>query len=262
MKIPAMADDEIKEAIKLEAEQYIPMPVKDLFVDYEISSRDEANIELLMVATPRVIVNSYVKFLESIDLEPVALEPSMNATTRTYDLTDANRNEPSILIDFGAVSIDLAVFDKTMIVNSTLAGGSELITKLIATALKVDAAEAFEIKSTYGIGGSEMQQKVTTAIKPVLDELLKEVRKILRYYSDRVGQSSNRQITHIKTSGGGATMPGINQYLSEELKLPAEAINPWDNLDFGQLKKPAELRKSAFITVAGESMLNPSEIFS
>lgn len=262
MKLPQMADDEINEAIRLEAEQYIPMKIDELYIEYEVSSRDETNIELLMVATPKTIVDSYVKFLESIELEPIALEPSMNATTRTYRLADSARQEPSILIDFGAVSIDLAVFDRTMVVNSTLAGGSELITKLIADSLKVDTDKAFEIKSTYGLGVSEMQQKVTLAIQPVLDELIKEVKKIIRYYTDRVGQQSKQQIAFIKTSGGGATMPGLNEYLSKALGLPAEALNPWPHLDFGGLKMPPELERSAYITVAGEAMLRPSEILA
>ena len=261
MKIPQMDQSDISEAVKLEAEQYIPMPVSDLYIEYEISSQDATGIELLMVATPKTIVDSYVKFLESIDLEPVALEPSMNATTRTYQLANATHQDPSILIDFGAVSIDLAVFDKTMVVNSTLAGGSEMMTKLIGEALNLDRVKAFEIKSTYGIGVSDMQQKVTTAVQPMLDELTKEVRRILRYYGDRVGQTSKRQITFIKTSGGGATMPGINEYLTKALDLPAEALNPWPNLDFGSFKKPPELERSAYITVAGEALLGPLEIF-
>jgi type IV pilus assembly protein PilM len=262
MKIPDMADDEIAEAIKLEAEQYIPMQVNDLYIEHEISTRDESGIELLMVATPKTIVDSYVKFLESIDLEPVVLEPSMNATTRTYRIANSNHQDPSILIDFGAVSIDLAVFDRTMVVNSTLAGGSEMITKLISDTLKVDLTEAFDIKSKYGVGVSELQQKVTAAIQPVLNDVVKEVKKIIRYYTDRVGQTSKRQITFIKTSGGGATMPGINEYLARELGLPAETLNPWPNLNFGNLRRPPELERSAYITVAGEAMLHPSEILT
>lgn len=261
MKLPQMDDSDISNAIRLEAEQYIPMPVDKLYIDYDIATRDENGIELLMVATPITIVDSYVKFLESVDLEPVTLEPSMNATSRLYTLSNTSDTEASILIDFGAISIDLAVYDKTMIVNSTLAGGSELITKLISEAMNVDSTKAFDIKSKYGIGISEMQQKVSSAIQPVLDELIKEIKKILRYYSDRVGQTSQKKIAHIVTSGGGATMPGINEYLAKELGMPAGTLSPWDNLNFGNLKKPAEMQKSAFITVAGEAILNPKEIY-
>jgi type IV pilus assembly protein PilM len=254
MKLPEMDDSEIDEAVRLEAEQYIPMPVDKLYIDYEIASRDASGIELLMVATPTTIVDSYVKFLESIDLEPVALEPSMSATSRVFSVADPSHNEPTILIDFGAISIDLAVFDKTMIVNTTLAGGSELLTRLIGEAMKVTPDEAFQFKSKYGIGVSEKQQKITAAIQPVLDDLIKEVRRIFRYYTDRVGQS-HPQISRIVTSGG------INQFLNRELNLPSQTLDPWSNLDFGHLKKPPELHQSAYITVAGEAILNPREIY-
>jgi type IV pilus assembly protein PilM len=260
MKLPVMDDSEIDEAIRLEAEQYIPMPVDKLYIDYEIASRDASGIELLMVATPTTIVDSYVKFLESIDLEPVALEPSMSATSRVFSVADPSHNKPTVLIDFGAISIDLAVFDNTMVVNTTLAGGSELLTKLIGEAMNVSPDEAFQLKSKYGIGVSEKQQKIMAAIQPVLDDLIKEVHRILRYYTDRVGQN-HPQISRIVTSGGGATMPGINQFLNRELNLPSETLDPWSNLDFGHLKKPPELHQSAYITVAGEAILNPREIY-
>lgn len=260
MKIPAMDDSDIQEAIRIEAEQYIPMPIDNLYIDHEISSRDANGIELLMVATPKSIVDSYIKLFEALELEPIALEPSMNGTSRVFALADASHTEPSILIDFGAVAIDLAVFDKTMLVNSTLPGGSELMTKLIGQKFEVDENEAYQMKSKYGIGVSEKQQKVNEAIQPMLDILVKEVRKIMRYYNERVGQS-NRKIAHIVTSGGGATMPGLNQFLSKQLNLPAKTLDPWQNLDFGQLKKPADLHQSAYITVVGEAMLSPGEIF-
>ncbi len=260
MKIPVMDDEDIKEAIRVEAEQYIPMPIDNLYIDHEISQRDETGIEILVVATPKSIVDSYIKLFQALELEPIALEPSMNATSRVFAIADASHTEPSILIDFGAVAIDLAVFDKTMIVNSTLPGGSELMTKLIGQKFEVGEDEAYQIKSKYGIGVSEKQHQVEEAIQPMLNILVKEVRKIMRYYNERVGKS-NREIAHIVTSGGGATMPGLNQFLSKQLGLPAKTLDPWQNLDFGNLKTPSELHKSAYITVAGEAILDPEEIY-
>lgn len=261
MKLPAMADSDIDEAIRLEAEQYIPMPINNLYIDYEISRRDDAGIELLMVATPKTIVDSYMKLFGALDLDPVALEPSVNGASRLFNFVAAANSAPSILIDFGSVAIDVAVFDKTMIVNSTLAGGSEAMTKAIAEKLKIEPAKAFEMKSKYGIGVSNNQQQISEAIAPILENLTKEVRRVMRYYNERVGQSK-RTIGQIITSGGGATMPGINQYLTRQMGLPAQSLSPWDNFDFGRLKKPSELEQSAYITVAGEAMLNPKEIFA
>lgn len=261
MKIPPMAESDISEAIRLEAEQYIPMPINNLYIDYEISKRDDSGIELLMVATPKNIVDSYIKLLESLDLEPVALEPSVNGASRLFGYIDAAHSQPSILIDFGSVATDVAVFDKTMIVNSTLAGGSEAMTKSIAERLKLEPAKAFEMKSKYGIGVSNNQQQISEAVAPMLEDLTKEVRRVMRYYNERVGQSQ-RSIAHIITSGGGATMPGINQYLTRQMGLPAQTLDPWSTFDFGHLKKPSELEQSAYITVAGEAILDPREIFA
>jgi type IV pilus assembly protein PilM len=261
MKLPPMPDSDISEAIKLEAEQYIPMPINSLYIDHEISRRDDSGIELLMVATPKNIVDSYIKLLATLKLDPVALEPSVNGASRLFGFIDAAHSEPSILIDFGSVATDVAVFDGTMIVNSTLAGGSEAMTKAIAQHLKIDVAKAFEMKSKFGIGVSNNQQQISEAIAPMLEALTKEVRRVVRYYNDRVGQQK-RSIAHIITSGGGATMPGINQYLTKQMGLPAQTLTPWDSFDFGHLKKPTELEQSAFVTVAGEAILRPQEIFA
>ena len=106
------------------------------------------------------------------------------------------------------------------------------------------------------------QEIINQATLKVSEDLIKEIRRILRYYTDRVGQDNQKRIARIVTSGGGATMPGINEYLAKELNLPSETLNPWDNLDFGSLKKPAFLQQSAYITVAGEAFLNPEGIYA
>src|SRR5665213_2727710 len=118
MKLPPMNDKDIAEAVHLEAEQYIPVPAGNLYIDFDIARRDDKGIELLMVATPKNIIDSHIKFLEGVGLDPVALEPTMNASARFFDLADPAHNQPAVLIDFGSTAIDLAVFDKTMFVNS------------------------------------------------------------------------------------------------------------------------------------------------
>lgn len=260
MKLPEMADEDIAEAIKLEAEQYIPMPIGNLYIDYDISSRSPSGIELLMVAAPKAIVDSYIKLLENLNLQPVAIEPSMNAVSRLFGVADANSKAPAILIDFGSAAIDIAVFDKTIFVNSTLSGGGQAMTNLISKSLKIDSQAAEDLKAKYGIAEGQKQQ-IMSAIRPMLEELVREIRKMVRYYNDRVS-GSHREIVHIITSGGGAQMPGINEYLSSELQLPAKVLEPWQRLDFGALPKPPQEQQAEYLTVAGNAILNPEAIFA
>ena len=259
MKVPPMEHDEIREAIQLEAEQYIPMPINSLYLDYEISHQDAQGIELLLVAAPRKIVDSYLNLLQSLNLEPLVFEPSISSASRLINLVGDSGAEPSILIDIGAVTSDIAIYDKTLLVASTVNAGGDNITNQIAREFHMSYAQAAELKNQYGISYSDKQQRIVEAVKPQLDILVREVQKSIRYYSERATQSG-KKIAHAITVGGGAVMPGFNHYLSKELRLPTQSLDPWQTISFGNLAMPAEADRSMYVTVAGEAILDPAEV--
>ena len=259
MKLPPMNDKDITEAVHLEAEQYIPVPANNLYIDFDIARRDDQGIELLMVASPKNIIDSHLKFLEGVGLEPVALEPTMNAAARFFSLADPSHSQPSILIDLGSTAVDLAVFDKTMFVNSTVTGGNDTMTELIAQKLDIDNHKAYELKTKYGIGVSDQQAAIKEALQPILDNLIREVRKIVRYYDDRIA-GNQRKVAQIITLGGGATMPGLSHFLTAELQLPTHVLDPWHQIDFGDLPPPEDSERPMYTTVAGEALLNPRSV--
>ncbi len=261
MKLPSMERSSLSEAVHLEAEQYIPIPIANLYLDYEISREDAQGIELLMVATPKNIIDSHMDFLERVGLEPVALEPTMNAAARFFEHADSSHGQPSILIDFGSVAVDVAVFDKTMFVNTTVQGGSEDLTKLIAKRLKISSAKAYDLKNSKGLTAGSKQKEIREAVGPLLDNLVHEIQKIVRYYNDHQTLPPHK-LVQIVTIGGGANMPGLSDFFSKQLSLPARMLDPWDAIDFGGLPMPGEIDRSMYITVAGAASLDPKEIFS
>jgi Tfp pilus assembly PilM family ATPase len=202
-----------------------------------------------------------MEFLEAMGLEPVALEPTMNATARIFGLADPASASPTVLVDFGAIATDIAVYDKTIFVSSTVQGGSDTMINLIAKKLKVDREEAYNIKNREGISFSDDLRDISAAVKPILDNLIREIRKIVRYYDERLAQGG-RKITQVVTTGGGANMPGLSEYLSKELGLRVRMLDPWSRLDFGDLSPPDDLERSMFITVGGEAILDMSEVFN
>ncbi|HET7528972.1 MAG TPA: type IV pilus assembly protein PilM [Candidatus Saccharimonadales bacterium] len=261
MKIPPMAHDKITEAVHLEAEQYIPIPIDSLYVDYEVTGQGPEGMELLVVAASKKIVDSYLSLLQSLDLEPVAFEPSINASSRLLKKVAGSVNEPSLLVDMGSIATDIAIFDKTLIVSSTVSGGGDTFTAAVANAFRVSTEQATQIKNQYGIAFSDRQQRVIDAVKPQLDSLVHEIQKSLRFYAERAG-ASGQKISRIITIGGGAVMPGFNQYISKALRLPTENLDPWKDISFEGLHMPDNVDLSMYITVAGEAVLSPSEILS
>lgn len=252
-------ESELNEAVRYEAEQYIPVPIDELYLDYGIITKDEKGTEVLATAVPKKVVDSYITTVKLLGLEPIAMETTISSSGRLFVHSEQN-DSPTILIDFGSVSSDITIFDKTMVVTGTVSGGGDNFSELIAKKLNVSDEEAQIIKTKYGLGVSKKQPEIQEALKPILEQLVKEVKRMIRYYEER--KTSKDSIGQIVTLGGGANMPGLSEYMTDSLRLPVRMCDPWHSLHFGKLQPPNSVEKSMYVTVAGLALINPKEIFA
>jgi type IV pilus assembly protein PilM len=259
VQLPKLSHKELQEAIKAEAEQYIPLPIDQLHIDYEIISNTSEGTELLISAAPKKIVNSYMQLMDMLGLEAVALETTIGAGSRLFVQAEAS-DVPTVLIDFGSISSDITIYDKALIVTGTVPGGGDTFTKLIASTLGVTEQEAHVIKTKYGMGLSKKQKEITSGLSPSLEQLLKELRRMIRYYEER--SNTERKIGQVVTMGGGANMPGLSEYMTSRLRLPVRMCDPWQRIEFGDLQPPNSIEKSMYVTVAGLALMEPKEIYS
>lgn len=257
--LPKLSHKELQDAIRAEAEQYISLPVDQLHIDYEIISESAQGTELLISAAPSKVVNSYLQLTDLLGLEVVALETTIGSGSRLFVQAEAS-DVPTVLIDFGSVSSDITIYDNALIVTGTVPGGGDSFTKLIANTLGVTEQEAHVIKTKYGLGLSKKQKEITAGLTPILEQLLKEIRRMIRYYEER--STTQRKISQVVTLGGGANMPGLSEYMTSHLRLPVRMCDPWQRLEFGDLQPPSPTEKSMYITVAGLAMMEPKEIFA
>jgi type IV pilus assembly protein PilM len=258
MTLPKLDAKELTEAVKMEAEQYIPVPLDDLYFDYSMIKKNEKETELLAVAVPKKVVESYTTFLDLLGLDPVVFETTIGAAGRLF--TQAEETDvPTVLIDFGSVSTDITVFDKALIVTGTVPGGGDSFTNAISQKLDLTHQEAHVVKTKYGLGVSRKQKEIREALDPTLDQLLKEIRRVIRYYEERT--TDKHKISQVVTMGGGANMPGLSEYMTDKLRIPVRMCNPWHNLVFSGLQPPSSIEKSMYITVAGLALINPKGVF-
>jgi len=260
MTTPAkLSKKQLDEAVRSEAEQYIPMPLDELYLDYKSTTVIGDSREVLVVGIPKNIVDSYMKFFELIGLEVCALETTISAASRIIAKAENSDDIPTILIDLGSLSVDLTVFDKNLVVNGTIPGGGDNFSSRIADKLGITKAEANTIKTKYGLGVSKKQIQIRDSLKPQLDSLIKEIRRVVRYYEERTdGKSSIGQII---TMGGGANMPGLVDYLTDNLRIPTRMCNFWSEFTMDKLQPPHEAERSLYVTVAGAAIIDPKEIW-
>ena len=258
LRLPKLKPKELDEAIQLEAEQYIPLPLDQLYLDYDVIGQVDDSTELLAVASPRNIVDSYLDLARIIGLEPVLIEPTLGSLGRLFSM-DSQSDIPAIIINLGAVSSDISIFDRQMLVTGTVQGGGEDFTKSIKDKLGVTLQEAALIKTRYGLSVSKKQAEITQALEPILQEIVKEIRRMVRYYTERYG--TKRPIEQVITLGGGANMPGLDEYLTATLHLAVRHSDPWQYLNHKGLQPPDASDRPMYSTAAGLSLTQPKEVF-
>lgn len=258
MNLPRLNKKDLDEAVKTEIQQYIPVQIEDLYIDYTVTGSGKDSVDLLVVAAPKRIVDSYMTYINLIGLDACILETTIIASSRLVAHSEKN-DLPTILIDFGSQSVDITIYDKQPIVTGTVAGGGENFTELISIKLDVSKQVAHTIKTKYGLSVSKKQHDIEDALKPILASLNREIKKMIRYYNERT--NTEDKIGQIITMGGGANMPGLSDFITSELRMPARMCNPWTDLNFGRLQPPNELEKSLYVTAAGLALINPKVIW-
>ncbi len=259
LEVPPLNAKELAEAVRNEAEQYIPAAMDDLYIDYTQSRTDEDKLAVFIVAMPKNIVDSYIMLARLMGLEAVALQTSSGAGAHLFG-RDPQSDVPSLLIDFGSDSADITVYDQGPAVSGTVASGSELFTAAIAQELGVTEKEATLIKAKYGLGLSKKQAQIEKALNPTLSLLIKEIKRTIRYYEEHT--QNTRKISQVVIAGGGANMPGLAEYLTSNLRLAVRSFDPSTFIDFGRLQPFNLTERMSYVTAAGLASISPKEVFA
>lgn len=257
--VPVSAENGLGDAIEIEVDQYIPIPMSSLYVDYEIIERTKETLTVVMSAVPRNLVDSCIEAVTNAGLTPVMIEPGINAVARVLELTEEG-HLPTLIIDIGPASTDIAILDGGAIrVTGGLGIGGNTFTLDIAKKLGVALENAHQLKVLNGLNAGPRQAKITTALQPSLQRIVTEVRKVIRYYNERI-TGDERKLQQVLIVGGGSNMPGIGDYFTNELVMAARVASPWQRLDFGKLAQPNKQFRPRYITVAGLASISPGGV--
>lgn len=248
----------IAEAVQLEAEQYIPIPLSELYTDYEVIDKTDKDQIVLLSAVPKKIVDAVTATCQKAGLEVVMVEPAINAAARLIRATEEG-HLPSILVDIGAATSDIGLMDGGIVrLTGSEAVGGHTFTYRIAEKLKVSLEEAHQLKVHSGLAIGPQQSKLKAALEGLIGQIVSEIRKIIRYYNERIGVTT--KIQQIIITGGGSNMPGLGEAITDAMMMPARIAEPWNDVKFGHLQPPTKQLKSRFTIAAGLSLVNPKEI--
>lgn len=256
ISLPKAAVKNLEDAVALEASQYIPVPLSELNLSYEVLSETDDAIEVIMSAAPRKIIDNIVSACTEAGLTTVAVRPSINAVARLIKIAE-HGDLPTIIVDIGSSDTDVAILNGRVRANSNVQVGSSTLTYAISDKLKVSAENAHQLKVLKGLSRGSKQQQIYGALDGPLSQIIAEIHKIIRYYTERI--NSSERIEQVIIVGSGSDTPGIGEYFTDKLIMPARVANPWLKLNFGSIPQPAKQFRPRYIAVIGLAATDPSE---
>ena len=227
-----LADDDMEEQIKLEADQYIPYPLDEVAIDFEVqgpSPRNPDRVEVLLAACRRENVDIREAALALAGLDTKVVEVEAYAMERACELIidqlNGDREEMTIaVIDIGATMMTLSVLSqgRTIYTREQLFGGKQL-TDEIQRRYGLSQEEAGLAKKQGGLP----DDYETEVLAPFKDAVVQQVSRSLQFFF--AGGQYN-DVDYILLAGGTASIAGLDQLVQQKIGTTTLIANPFANM--------------------------------
>ncbi len=227
--LPYLTNDELSQAIKYAAEEFVPMSINDVNLNYQVIFRSpqkgpKSRTIVLVIATPKALLEKYLKVLTMADLKPVAIETELIAASRS--LVGNNPYSPTtLIINLGSTTTDYAVVsDGFILMTRSIATGGNALTRAIAQTFNFELVQAEEYKKVYGLLEDQLEGKLFQALKPIFDVIVLEAKRVIQAHE---AQNPDKAVKRVILTGGGAQLPGVVLYFANSLGLEVQEADPW-----------------------------------
>ena len=198
IQMPRLPEEDLKSAVIYEAENYIPTPLEEVYLDYQIVPPiyDHLDhLDILIAALPKKTVDPYLSALKLAGFVPKVLEIESMAIARAL-IKGGATTQPILLIDLGATRTSFIIFSgQSLRFTTSIPVSSTSFTEIISKNLGVTLAEAERLKIKYGLEekikiniGDEKTNikkergKIFEALIPALIDLVQQIKRYLDYY--------------------------------------------------------------------------------
>jgi len=251
VSMPKMKEEELKGAIKFEAEKYIPFAIDDCLVDYQVLKKNEKEnkFDILLVAVKKQLVLDKIAVAQecglSVGIVDVDTFAVANSFLKNFNSHDADK--AVALLNIGASLTNVSIVRGGILCFSrdVAIGGSDF-TAAISRNLNIDHVSAENLK----ISPQDRLQDVTNYTKSILNGFFNEMRLSFSYYENQSG----RGIDEIYISGGACGLTGLEAAFNEAFESKPFLWNPLQFMDTSDIAQKTDLVKNmsrSFAVAAG-----------
>lgn len=246
--LPFMEEQELRGAIQYQVQEYIPLPIEDAILDFQVldefvTDTNDRMMRVLVVAAAKSMINTFVETVQRAGLEPIGIDHIPFALVRSLGETGGAFEGPSpgeAIIDIGAGVTDIVIHESGIprFARTLMIGGNDL-TEALAAGLGVSFEDAEALKKRMGLAGSPSESEPTAstdAAVRILDErattFVDEIRGSIDYH---LAQTGATRVGKVVLSGGGSKLTNLPTKLANALRLPVEQGRILQKIRVGKL---------------------------
>lgn len=266
IQLPQMPEAELKNALRWEAEEYIPFHLDEVNLDSVVlgPSASPGKVDVLLVCAKKDMVSDHVSIVRDAGLTPLVVDVDTFAFLNCFDVGyKPAREECVALVNIGAGITNTAIHvGGTLRFSRDISVAGNAITQAIAQKTGLPWAKAEELKLAIGapqpegteesveeesslissirgtvermtgsdLGDDSHEGVAAKSIRNTLVGLVGELRRTLNFYEDNAGGTP---IQRVVVGGGTSRMANLANFLSKELELPVETMDPTRGMNVG-----------------------------
>jgi len=261
IQLPEMPENELKNALRWEAEEYIPFRIDEVNLDSVILGRaegeGEGKVDVLLVSAKKDLINEHLDIINQVGLTPLIVDVDSFAFLNCFEINHApDTSEVVALINIGAEITNINVYmGGTSRFSRDISIAGDSITNSIAGKLNIDFPKAESLKVSQGapqvsseetseeedegllasirgtvekitgedLGDDSQEAICQKVIRNNLQNLLGEISRSIQFFEN---QPTGRTVQRVVLGGGTSRMRNVVPFFSKELGLPVEVIDP------------------------------------
>jgi len=241
-----LSDDERESQIRLEADQYIPYPLEEISLDFEVigpSTSNPERVSVLLAASRTENIELRTDTLVIANLTAKIVDVEAYAMERAFDLLvdslPCGRDGTVAIIDIGASMTTLSVVNdgKIIYTREQMFGGKQL-TEEIQRRYGLSFEEAGRLKKEGGLP-DDYEVEV---LRPFKEAVVQQVTRSLQFF---FSSSQYNDVDHILLAGGTASIGGLADVVQEKLGTAVSVANPFVHMSFAPQINAAAISNDA-----------------
>ena len=248
INMPAnLSESELEQQIQLEADQYIPYPLEEINLDFEVigpTANNPDSVDVLLAASRSENIETRTDALEIggltakiVDVEAYTVENV--APLLTAQMEDGGKDKIIAIIDIGATMTSLNVIENgNLIYTREQNFGGKQLTEEIMRRYGLAYEEAGRLKKSGGLPDNYIPE----VLEPFKETIAQQVSRFLQFFYT---SGQHNSVDLIALAGGCASIPGIDELVESQLGIQTVIANPFANMSLSSKVNPQALSKDA-----------------